>query len=90
MTSPAQPIEVECPRCGERYTDYYRPSINLSLGETWTDEELEEATSATCPACGCRVAIGDALIVSWGNAGATRAPETGRNAAAGDGAEDAP
>jgi hypothetical protein len=52
MTSPPRTITVECLRCGERYTDFHRPSINLSLGEEWTDEELREASMATCPACG--------------------------------------
>jgi len=41
-----------------------RDSINLSLGVEWTDEEIEEATSVTCPACGHRVGF-DALIVEF-------------------------
>lgn len=62
MTSPTRRIEVECPACGTRYEDDWRPSINLGLGEEWTPEEIEEATSATCPECGRRVAL-DALVV---------------------------
>jgi len=62
VTSPTRRIEVECPACGTRYEDDWRPSINLGLGEEWTPEEIEEATSATCPECGRRVAL-DALVV---------------------------
>jgi hypothetical protein len=62
MTSPPQRITVQCPLCGERYTDYYRPSINLTLGEEWTAEELDEATSASCPGCGFRVPIASLVV----------------------------
>ena len=64
MTSPPTPAEVACPRCGRRYVAYFRPSINLSLGEEWTDEEIEEATTATCPDCGERVGL-ETLTVDW-------------------------
>ena len=52
MTSPPRPVEVECPACGHTYEDYVRASVNLALGEEWTDEEIRKATTATCPECG--------------------------------------
>ncbi len=63
MTSPAEKVEVACPACGARFSTWYRPSINLGLGEEWSPEELEEATTATCPECGHREPLGS-LIVS--------------------------
>jgi len=36
------------------FSDWIRDSINLSLGEEWTDEEIEEATSVKRPECGWR------------------------------------
>lgn len=62
MTSPQQQITVECPGCGEWYRDFYRPSVNLGLGEEWTAEQLREATTATCPRCGNVVEL-DTLVV---------------------------
>ena len=51
MTSPIEEIEVRCPECSTIFKDSVRWSINLSLGEDWTDEEIDEATTATCPNC---------------------------------------
>ncbi len=51
MTSPRRQITVSCPSCGEVYEDWHRASINLTLGEVWTDDELREAATATCPRC---------------------------------------
>ena len=62
MTTPPRPIDVDCPNCGTRYSGFVRPSINRNLGEDWTTEEIEEATTTTCPTCGHRVNHG-ALIV---------------------------
>lgn len=42
-----------------------RASINLSLGEEWTDEEIEQATTIGCPACGNRFSPFGTLLVSW-------------------------
>jgi len=39
MSSTAEMIEVLCPRCGDEYLDWYRPS-------------LDPAISSTCPNCG--------------------------------------
>ena len=61
MTSPSERIEVKCPQCGELYEDWYRGSINLAL-EHFDDQYIEEATTATCPSCGHKVAL-DVLIV---------------------------
>ena len=54
MTSPPEEIEVECPKCGGVYSDWYRPSINLTL-EKFDEEYLEEASTSTCPECGYKV-----------------------------------
>lgn len=62
MTSPVEEMEVACPRCGHRWQTYWRASINLTLGEEWTDEAIEAATTAMCPECGLRSDLG-ALIV---------------------------
>ncbi|HUT09378.1 MAG TPA: hypothetical protein VMY42_02690 [Thermoguttaceae bacterium] len=40
MTSPPEQIDVECPKCGQVYSDWYRPSINLTLDDL-DDEYLE-------------------------------------------------
>jgi phage FluMu protein Com len=63
MTSPSEEIEVQCPKCSTIYKDTIRASINLSLGEEWTDEEIDEATSVTCPNCKYKQ-YGDAIIAS--------------------------
>ena len=54
MTSPIENIEVECPACGERFVTWHRGSVNLSLGENWTKEELNEVRFAYCPKCNGR------------------------------------
>ena len=43
MNSIVDEIDVVCPRCGEEYTDWTRPS-------------LDAITSSTCPRCGYRLA----------------------------------
>lgn len=55
MTMPPEQIAVRCPKCGNVYQDWWRPSINLSLGERFSDEYLEEASTSTCPACQYKV-----------------------------------
>jgi len=62
MTTPAYEVIVECPNCGTEFHDWIRNSINLSLGETWTDDDIEEAFSVTCPECGHREST-DGLLV---------------------------
>jgi hypothetical protein len=47
-------IEVECPACGERFVTWHRSSVNLSLGEEWTKEVLDEVKFANCPRCNGR------------------------------------
>ena len=48
MTSPPIEIEVECPACGERFATWHRACVNLSLGEKWTKEELDELMLVNC------------------------------------------
>lgn len=62
MTSPITPIFVWCPNCMAEFMDFYRPSINLSLGEEWTEEELEQASSVQCPTCGLRQGVGTLIV----------------------------
>jgi predicted RNA-binding Zn-ribbon protein involved in translation (DUF1610 family) len=61
MTSPPREITVICPNCGAEYQDWIRPSINLSI-DTFDDDYLDRASSATCPKCKHKVSL-DALIV---------------------------
>lgn len=58
MTSPIETVEIECPRCGTIYRDWYRASINLRLSPDLGDPEyLRQASTATCPDCGFEVAF---------------------------------
>ena len=62
MTSPAVPIRVRCPRCGNEYEDWHRPSLNLDL-DPWIDEAyVREASSATGPVCGHRVELATLVV----------------------------
>ncbi len=56
MTSPPEPISVWCPKCNLIYEDWWRPSINSAL-DSFDDEYIEEASSATCPRCKTNVAL---------------------------------
>src|SRR5262249_53335834 len=47
---------------------YIRASINLSLGEEWTDEALERATTLLCGECGTRFGLGALVVVARGGA----------------------
>ena len=62
MTSAAQRVEVVCPGCGFEYEAWHRPSINLTLGEEWTEEEIRQATTARCPACGLEVDLTTLIV----------------------------
>jgi hypothetical protein len=61
MTSPPEQITVRCP-CGSVYEDWRRASVNLSLGEDFPEEYLDECSSATCPECGLRVDLGGLVV----------------------------
>jgi endogenous inhibitor of DNA gyrase (YacG/DUF329 family) len=63
MTSPAERITVRCPFCGRRYSDWHRASVNLTLDPELDDPAyLEEAATATCPACGYKVELGCLIV----------------------------
>ena len=65
MSSPARTIEIHCKGCGASYSSLsYRPAINLTT-EDWTQEEIRESTTATCPECGLEVQL-TALLVDGG------------------------
>jgi hypothetical protein len=51
MTTPPEKITVECPNCRDLFDAWRRRSINLSLGDEWSPDELREASTATCPRC---------------------------------------
>jgi hypothetical protein len=65
MTSPISDIRVQCPACGTEYEDWYRASINRDLDPEMDDDYIDEASTATCPACGHRVDLGT-LVVEGG------------------------
>ena len=62
MTTPAYEVSVECPKCGEEFRDWIRNSINLGLGESWTEEEIDEQFSVRCPQCGHREFTGGLIM----------------------------
>lgn len=62
MTSPAVRIEVVCEGCGVVFEAWHRPSINLTLGEEWTEAEIRAATWARCPKCGLEVELATLVI----------------------------
>ena len=62
MTAPSEPIKVECPSCGERYQAWHAASIDLSLGEEFSEEGLHSVTHRRCPYCGHEVELTMLLI----------------------------
>ena len=54
MTSPPEPIKVRCPNCQHFYADWARASLDLSA-EDFDDDDLDQASSSTCPECGYRI-----------------------------------
>ena len=61
MTSLPKQVRVRCPKCDTVYEDWIRPSINLMI-EDWDEDDLEDATSVTCPHCKHRMSV-EVLIV---------------------------
>jgi hypothetical protein len=61
MTSPIEEIDIQCPNCKTKYTDWLRPSVNLDLDD-FDEEYLDECTSAVCPKCHFKVSF-DILTV---------------------------
>lgn len=61
MTSPSEQITLKCARCGERYTDWMRASVNFEI-ESFSEECVREATSATCPCCRLVVELGSLVV----------------------------
>ena len=62
---PPEQTTVACPRCGERFAAWHRPSVNLGI-ERWSEEELRGATTATCPRCATVIDL-DARVVDGDN-----------------------
>ena len=61
MTSPPQQITIDCPSCRKSFETWWRPSINLTLGDM-DEDYVKEATIKTCPQCGEKIRL-DTLIV---------------------------
>lgn len=57
MTSPPEEIVVECPNCRRWYEDWYRPSINRLI-DNFSDDFIEQASTAICPYCHCKATLG--------------------------------
>ncbi|MEP1080192.1 ribosomal protein L7/L12 [Leptolyngbya sp. PL-A3] len=57
MTSPPEEIIVECPNCKRWYEAWHRPSINRLI-DNFSDEFIEKASTAICPYCNCKAALG--------------------------------
>jgi DNA-directed RNA polymerase subunit RPC12/RpoP len=55
MTSPVVDFEIKCPNCEEKFTTWHRTSVNLSIGEKWTNEQLYELMFVNCPGCSSRL-----------------------------------
>lgn len=66
MTMPVEMIRVRCPRCGFEWPDWFRPSINLGLGERFSKRYLREATSAVCPNCRKFIDLGSLIVDEQG------------------------
>ena len=58
MSTPCELLLVWCP-CGAVYSDSWRASMNLSLGDDFDDDE--EMSSTTCPDCGLNTPLGTLL-----------------------------
>ena len=61
MTMPPEEITITCPKCGETYKDWYRPSMNLMLDD-FDDDYIEEMSSVTCPSCETKVGMGSLVV----------------------------
>lgn len=57
MTSPPEEIVVECPNCERWYDAWHRPSINRLI-DNFSDEFIEKVSTAICPYCNCKAALG--------------------------------
>ena len=68
MTSPPKNVSVECPDCKIWFDSWYRPSMNFSL-EQFDDDYVEQASTATCPACGCKAYLGVLIVNEAGTFG---------------------
>ena len=64
MTSPAEQITVECPKCGHVYDDWHRASINADLDPAMAAdaEYVRAASTATCPKCEHVVDLGTLVV----------------------------
>jgi len=62
MTSEPRPIDAICQKCGDLFKGWYRPSINLNLGEEWTEEDIRQANTLTCPKCGFEMHMGCLVV----------------------------
>lgn len=54
MTTPMYEVEVLCVRCGTHYSDWRRDSVNLSLSNDLSEQEIDDQLTTKCPTCGLR------------------------------------
>lgn len=62
MTSPIVEIEVRCPSCDEVFNTWHRASVNLSLGEEWSSQDLDAVLYVGCPKCSARYEKGSLIL----------------------------
>jgi endogenous inhibitor of DNA gyrase (YacG/DUF329 family) len=65
MTSAPEPLTVQCPSCGVQFEAWRRPAANQDLDGFDDAAWVEQASSATCPACGTATEL-DRLFVQDG------------------------
>ena len=65
MTSPFEPVTVQCPKCKLIYEGAYRPSMNLELDQ-FDERYVYEASTIACPKCKTRIGM-PSLVVQEGN-----------------------
>lgn len=66
MTTAPYEVEVRCEGCGVLFRGWRRNSVNLRL-DPMSDDDLDDALSVQCPACGHRD-WGVGLVVDDGGA----------------------
>lgn len=61
MTSPAEQIEIDCPKCHTQFKTWHKASINLQLDD-FSKRDIQKMTTALCPECKQRISL-DCLVV---------------------------
>jgi len=64
MTTPPEEVIIRCTTCGHRSSKFIRRSINISLGDKFTRDEIDDATIFECPMCQSKMPT-DTIIFGW-------------------------